>query len=150
MVTGKRKLNEAIEAMKAEARKEIVYEQLIEDAVISIKLREEDGQAIKIGGSRGRKFVLGLAAGVIIAAGIFGVYFGRTSAKQQDAGKETYADMMTMSALKKVYDDGGLEAVERHLDKAGARTVIQKGEMISLSSILEELNNGNGKSGERK
>ena len=120
MGTDKNKLKEAIEEMKWQSKGAILREDLVEDTIVSIKFRSKDSEVVKAGGGgRGKRFLLGLAAAVIIAAGVFGLIIIRPNVNRQEGlSYDSYADMMTFSVFRRLYYERGIEALEKHLEKA--------------------------------
>ena len=89
---------------------------------------------------------LAAAAVIIIAIGLFLVYQGPSEpVETTKAAKvaKSPAEMMTLASLTFAYRQGGIEAVQRHLEMISEMKGSRQRQTITLCDILTELN-GNG------
>ncbi len=89
---------------------------------------------------------LAAAAVIIIAIGIFVAYQGPDEqVKPTEVVKvaKSPAEMMTLASLTFAYRQGGIEALQRHLEMISEMKGSRQRQTITLCDILTELN-GNG------
>lgn len=89
---------------------------------------------------------LAAAAVIIIAIGLFLVHQGPSEpVETTKAAKvaKSPAEMMTLASLTFAYRQGGIEALQRHLEMISEMKGSRQRQSITLSDILVELN-GNG------